>query len=181
MKEIADADFCLGEEIFIMRHLKFLKEYLRSFDPIDSWMKAGHKSKNKHVADVSARRVLADHRVKEFLKRKFEELKAPIKAGAIDITADDVLFEMRKLARDPEAPHASRVSAWRAIGAFLGLGSTVNVKHSGNLSVTEINYADITVHTDEYNNSLPIPAQRISAPSTPGDRQGDKEDSPLLA
>ena len=38
-----------------------------------------------------------------------------------DLKADDVLLGLRQIAEDESAPHAARVSAWKALGNHLGL------------------------------------------------------------
>ena len=49
-----------------------------------------------------------------------EKERAKLRAKA-DLRAEDVIAGLREIAEDENAPHAARVSAWKALGNHLGL------------------------------------------------------------
>lgn len=92
---------------------KFVLEYVLTGNGVQSAITAGYAANSAHV---EASRLLRNAKVVVAIDAE----RARMRAKA-DLRAEHVIAGLRQIAEDESAPHAARVSAWKALGNHLGL------------------------------------------------------------
>ena len=153
----------MDEDRYILGHLPFLQEYLESRDATKAYMK--YNDVDPHAASSIASQVLADPRIKKFMKERLD-----IAIVGLNITADAILKKLWDLSEHVDTPPASKITALVNLGKHIGMFKE-HLKIEGNgtpLVIKEIVYINAKVKTDEFNNSISLRTKGISGPSVPG-------------
>ena len=95
------------------RQQRFAEEYVLTGNGAQSATFAGYAPGSAHV---EASRLLRNAKVAVAIDAERKRMREKA-----DLRAEDVIRGLRRIAEDETAPHAARVSAWKALGNHLGL------------------------------------------------------------
>ena len=99
--------------IITLKRQAFARAYVLSGNATQAAIEAGYSPK---TAKQQGSRLLTRVDIKLALEAEQTMLRE-----RFDLKAEDVLRGLRDIAEDKAAPHAARVSAWKALGNHLGL------------------------------------------------------------
>ena len=95
------------------KRVEFARAYVLSGNATESAVQAGFSPR---TARQAGSRLLSFVDVKTAIETERARLRAKA-----DLRAEDAIAGLREIAEDVSAPHAARVSAWKALGNHLGL------------------------------------------------------------
>ena len=95
------------------KRVEFARAYVLSGNATEAAVLAGFSPRTARQADST---LLTNVDVQSAIETERARLRE-----RFDLKADDVLLGLREIAEDESAPHAARVSAWKALGNHLGL------------------------------------------------------------
>ena len=108
---------------------RFCLEYVIDMNGAQAAVRAGYSEKTaRNQASQLLSQLPIQGRVRELQQ---------LRANTLSIAAEDVVKGLHDIAKDYDAPHAARVSAWTTIGKHLGM-FTDKVEHSGEIGIRRI-------------------------------------------
>lgn len=108
---------------------RFCEEYVIDLNGTQAAIRAGYSAK---TANEQSSQLLAKLHIQDCIKGLQQR-----RSNTLSIAAEDVVRGLHTIAKDYDAPHAARVSAWNSIGKHLGM-FTDKVEHSGEVGIRKI-------------------------------------------
>jgi hypothetical protein len=129
------------------RHRLFVMEYLKDRNGAAAYRRAGYQPGSPRAAEAHASRLVSSGKVAAAIAEESADI-----AERMKVSVDEVVGGLRKEATfDGEgSSHAARVSAWKALGAHLGMfvqRHEVTNKNVPLVAVLEVRLGAVAVHT----------------------------------